>query len=95
MAEGLTTQLEAVNAMLRAIAEAPVNSITVGNIPADVQIAVDLLADTSRQVQLIGWPWNSERDVLMSLTLAGEVSSQETLSTANKLRMPISIQKSK
>ncbi len=74
MAEALTTQLEAVNSMLGAISEAPVNSITVGLIPSDVQIAVNLLNETSRDVQLTGYPWNSERDVQVSLALDGTVS---------------------
>lgn len=65
MAEQLTTELEAVNAMLSAVGEARVNTIT-GNLPAGLQAAVDLLRETSRQVQLFGWHFNSEEDYTLA-----------------------------
>lgn len=74
MAQTLTTQLEAVNAMLRAIGEAPVNSITGSGIPSDVQIAINLLNETSRDVQTPGLPWNSERDFLLPLNVDGTIT---------------------
>lgn len=61
-----TTQLEAVNSMLACVGEAPVNTL-LGNLTANIQIAVDLLRNTSRKVQLTGWNFNSEDDFELSL----------------------------
>jgi len=61
-----TTQLEAVNSMLACVGESPVNTL-LGNLTANVQIAVDLLRNTSRKVQLTGWNFNSEDDFELSL----------------------------
>lgn len=61
MSVTLTTETEAVNSMLAAVGEAPVNTI-LGDLPAAIQIAVDLLHDTSRQVQLKGWNFNTEEE---------------------------------
>jgi len=73
MAETLTTELEAVNVMLRCIGEAPVNSIT-GSVPAEVQVAVDTLREVSRKVQLIGWDFNSEEEVELTRALDNTVT---------------------
>jgi hypothetical protein len=72
MAEQLTTELEAVNAMLSAVGETRVNTIT-GNLPAGLQAAVDLLRETSRQVQLFGWHFNSEEDYTLSRNGDGHI----------------------
>jgi hypothetical protein len=61
MAETMTTETEAVNSMLAAVGEAPINTL-LGDLPAAIQIAVDLLRDTSRQVQLKGWNFNTEEE---------------------------------
>ena len=53
------SELEAVNILLQAIGEAPVNSLGVGSV-ADVTIARSILAKTSHQVQEIGWHFNTE-----------------------------------
>ncbi len=52
-----TTELEAVNAMLAAIGEAPISALE-GATQADVQIALALLRMTTREVQSWGWRWN-------------------------------------
>lgn len=57
----LMTELEAVNLMLAAIGEAPVNTITDTGL-ADVDIAKTLLDETVRQVQERGWWFNRERE---------------------------------
>jgi hypothetical protein len=55
-----TTELEAVNIMLRAIGESPVNSLAGQNV--DVVTAQALLRETSREVQSEGWHFNTEDD---------------------------------
>ena len=45
-----TTELEAINIMLAAIGEAPVNSL-LGTLPVDVKIAQNLLTEQSKSVQ--------------------------------------------
>ncbi len=57
----LTTQLEAVNSMLATIGEAPVNTVT--GTSADAAVALSILDETSREVQSVGWKFNTERDV--------------------------------
>lgn len=58
-----TTELEAINEMLRAIGEAPVSSIDTGN--SDVTTALDLLRSHSRRVQALGWHFNTERETII------------------------------
>lgn len=55
-----TTETEAVNIMLRAIGESPVNSLAGQNV--DVVIAQALLNETSREVQSEGWHFNEETE---------------------------------
>lgn len=56
-----TTELEAVNLMLQTIGESPVNTLEdVGVV--DAVVALSILQMASRQVQLIGWHWNTEDD---------------------------------
>ena len=61
-----TTELEAVNTMLRYTGESPVNSITGTGLPVQVTIAVAVLADISREVQLEGWHFNTAPKVTLS-----------------------------
>lgn len=57
------TKLEAVNRILRAASESPVNSL-VSTETNDVTAAVNTLDQVSRQVQLEGFIFNSERQTL-------------------------------
>ena len=58
MALSPTTKLEAINVILGAIGEAPVNSETnTGLVEAD--LAISYLDTTSRRVQKRGWHWNT------------------------------------
>lgn len=59
-----TTELEAINEMLRAIGESPVSTLDSGN--SDVTTALDLLRSHSRRVQAMGWHFNTERDYTIS-----------------------------
>lgn len=54
-----TSKLEAVNLMLSVIGEAPVNSVT-GSDLGDANLAYQILSYASREVQLVGWHWNTE-----------------------------------
>ena len=76
-----TTELEAVNIMLAAIGEAPINSLT-GTLPVDARLAQSTLNEVNKEVQSEGWSFNTEIDV--KLTRDG--SDQIALST-NVLRV--------
>ena len=54
-----TSKLNAVNTMLSAIGEAPINSLA-GPRTGDVAIAENLLDETTRVVQAEGWDFNTE-----------------------------------
>lgn len=57
----VSTELDAINTMLAAIGEAPINLLS-GALPADVAVAVNTLQETMREVQLEGWHFNTEED---------------------------------
>ena len=57
----LLTELEAVNVMLSVIGEAPVNTLQ-GAATVDVIQAKAVLQQVSREVQSVGWHFNTERD---------------------------------
>ncbi len=83
MALAGTTQLESINTMLSMIGEAPVNSIT-GTLPLDATIAINVLTETSREVQSCGWFFNTEHKV----TLAKDTDNKIPLGT-NVMRADI------
>jgi hypothetical protein len=60
-----TTELEAVNIMLAAIGESPVNTLT-GTLPVDVKLAQSTLTEVNKEVQTEGWSFNTEIDVLLT-----------------------------
>lgn len=74
MALQLTTELDAVNTMLSVIGESPVNSIQDTGL-VDAVIAVQVLHETMRQVQEIGWSWNSDEayQLVPTFPFPGEV----------------------
>jgi hypothetical protein len=55
----VTSKLEAVNVMLTSIGESPVNTIT-SSTTTDVSIAIQILDNVSREVQSVGWHFNSD-----------------------------------
>lgn len=57
----LLTQLEAVNMMLSVIGEAPVNTLE-GAATVDVIQAKSILDQVSREVQTVGWHFNTEKE---------------------------------
>jgi hypothetical protein len=62
-----TTELQAVNAMLRAIGESPVNTLESAD-AVDVVLAQQTLADISRNLQERGWYWNTMEDYTLIRT---------------------------
>jgi len=71
-----TTELEAVNIMLRTIKEAPVNSLLNDQI-VDAVVARDLLRETSREVQTEGWYFNTEINYPIAPNAQGELRLPE------------------
>ena len=67
MTVAATTELEAVNIMMAAIGESPVNTLT-GTLPADVVMARSTLTEVNKEVQCEGWSFNTEIDVTQQRT---------------------------
>jgi len=67
----LTTELDAINAILGAVGESPINSFD-DNF-TDASIARQLLRQESRRFQSIGWTFNTETGVILSPDGAGEI----------------------
>lgn len=57
---GPASELDAVNAMLRAITVSPVTGLT--TLPPDAQMALQTLRETSRDLQEEGWSFNTDID---------------------------------
>ena len=72
MAVAATTELEAINIMLAAIGEAPVNTLT-GSLPVDVKIAQSTLVEINKSVQAEGWSFNTETDVTFTPNAAKQI----------------------
>ena len=69
-----TEQLDAVNEMLAAVSQAPVNQLEATN--PEVALAFDTLTRVSREVQAEGWTFNTEYHVKQSrtnVTVAGVI----------------------
>lgn len=61
----LTTELQAINAMLRTIGESPINTLS-GSPTVDIANAKSDLDEVSREVQMEGWSFNREEDYTLS-----------------------------
>jgi hypothetical protein len=61
MTTSTTTKLEAINVMMTSIGETPVNTITAAT-TTDVSIALTILDNVSREVQSVGWHFNTDTD---------------------------------
>ena len=72
MTTTVTTKLEAVNVMLTSIGESPVNTITTST-TTDVSIAIQILNNVSREVQSVGWHFNSDTNYKLVKNTAGEI----------------------
>lgn len=67
-----TSELEAVNALLATISEAPVNTLT-GELPTDAAMAKQLLHEKSRELQVKGWSFNQDLDLTLAAAQDGTV----------------------
>lgn len=78
----LTTELDAVNAMLRSIMESPVDTLEDLSAP-DAGGALAQLRMSSKAVQLIGWNWNTDEEY----TLTPEAVTGNLVLPANTLKV--------
>lgn len=69
----LTSELDAINALLSAIGESPINTLEVSGL-ADVAAAKAVLNEVSRAVQTVGWHFNSEDDYPLSRDVDGRIA---------------------
>jgi hypothetical protein len=67
------TELQVVNKMLRAVDLAPVTSIT-GTIDLEVGAAVERFSEINRDVQTLGWDFNSRKEVKYLRNVDNEVT---------------------
>lgn len=67
-----TTELEAVNECLAAINQSPVNSIS-GDIGVDAELALQLVRAISRELQVRGFYWNTEKDMKLTPNADGDI----------------------
>lgn len=70
------TELEAVNKMLRSIGQAPVNSLAVAGI-GDVADAIDALTTTARDVQTVGYWFNTDENYDLTVGSDGYIRVPE------------------
>jgi hypothetical protein len=68
-----TTKLEAVNQILTAIGESPINSLLEPT-SADARIAEQILDEVDRTVQSAGWHFNTEKDIPLSRDASGFIN---------------------
>jgi hypothetical protein len=81
MPNSASTELEAINLMLSTIGETPVNSLS-GVLPADVAMARNSLAAIVREIQLMGWHFNTEEDYPLPLGPNGEITVPPNVAAA-------------
>ena len=68
-----TTELEAVNTMLRTIGESPINKLT-GALPVDALMAQETLKEVNKDVQSEGWHFNTEIDLTLTRGDTNEIA---------------------
>jgi|TARA_Y100000401_G_scaffold111337_1_gene109493 hypothetical protein len=84
MAGTRTTELQAVNTMLSAVGEPPINNLE-GNKNADAAIARNILTEISREIQAMGWHFNSQNKVKFT----PDSSSKEIALAENIVRVDL------
>ena len=80
-----TSKLEAVNVMMTAIGETPVNTITSAT-TTDVSIAITILDNVSREVQSVGWHFNTDTDYQLAPNSSSQVELPCKLSKSRYVR---------
>lgn len=89
-----TTELEAVNVMLASIGEAPLDSGTdlAANTLGDVELAIDILLGSTREVLSMGWRFNKEYGVEIAPTTTHSwVDTDGTTTTLNIFKKPVDL----
>ena len=69
-----TTKLEAVNVMLGVIGESPINSLGGTSRPVSAVNAESILDETNRQVQSVGWHFNTEHKYTFAKDADGKIT---------------------
>jgi hypothetical protein len=72
------TELDAVNTMLTAIGESPVNSLSEGSVAA-VSIAQSILKEVSHAVQMEGWHFNTESNYPLTPNVSGAITLPQSI----------------
>jgi hypothetical protein len=72
------TKLEAVNQMLTAIGESPVNTLFQGT-SVDARIAIQVLDEVDRAVQIVGWHFNTEKDYPLSRDVNNNINLSQSI----------------
>ena len=75
MTTTVTSKLEAINVMLTAIGESPVNTIT-SSTTTDVSIAIQILDNVSREVQSVGWHFNTDTNYKLTKNTSNQKSGR-------------------
>lgn len=73
MAQARSTELDAVNTILRMLGRMPVNSLDAADLTPDAAFALAELRYESRSIQALGWHFNSERAVKFTVDGNDEV----------------------
>lgn len=84
------SRIEAVNSMLVAIGEAPVNSLGGTDLPQDAAIASFILDEVNREVQSRGWHFNTEYNVTLELDSNGYIPVANNALNVTVLRSELS-----
>lgn len=69
----LTSKLDAVNAIIGVVGEAPLNTLENTAFTSDATVAVRLLDQVSRETQTVGWSFNTDTDYTFTKDGAGHV----------------------
>lgn len=81
-----TTELDAINTMLSAIGEAPVNTVEDNGV-VDAVMARQILTTVSREVQARGWHFNTDKDFMVTPSYPdGEIVLPATLLRIDTVR---------
>lgn len=86
MALNRATELEAVNTMLSAVGEPPINSLDAQK-NADAAIARNILKEINREIQTHGWHFNTQRDV----SLTPDTTTKEIEVSDNVVRVDLDL----
>jgi len=68
----VSSKLESINVMMTAIGESPVNTIT-SSTTTDVSIAIQILDNVSREVQSVGWHFNTDTNYLLAKNSSNQI----------------------